>query len=228
MNLYSTIFETRTLSVQLSVNPRGKNSEDILTRYKSKKGFESLIFNPVISVVFMNKYDKDSRIVVPYQMIYQVSNTLSKVYSDITSIEKLYVRDDHGQLIIDKALAEKKAKKISAYTNFIVFTTTVFDDTKGGDYGIAITVGKNLISVLHHSEARSLIEKIEHLDITSYSMLCAIASKVATIEHKVDDIYNILVSTQERANKNKPEETLPKMKTGTFEWHNVDDDDVPF
>ena len=226
MNLYATLFETSVLSVQLNVNPRDKNAGSLLQHYKSKKGFESLIFNPIVSVVFSNRYDKDARIIIPYNMIYLVANTISKVYSQITDIEKLYIRDDHGQLIIDRALAAKNAKKISAYSASMIISTTVYDNSKGGDYGISLSVGKTVISVLHHAEARSLIEKLEHLDLTSYTMLCAIADKVSMIEKKVDDIYTILVTTQERVDKNRQtvSEIAEKSNATPFVWERKDSD----
>ena len=71
-----------------------------------------------------------------------------------------------------------------------------------------------------------MIEKLEHLDLTSYTMLCAIADKVGTIEKKVDDIYNILVTTQERVDKNRQtvSEIAEKSNATPFVWERKDSD----
>lgn len=198
MKLFATIFDARRVEFKLQISPRNAKDSDrpMLYRHRSKRGTESLIFSPTVGLLINPKssaYDQDTNVLIPLQLIYQLNVSMSAVYNSLSN-NKLYCRDSNGKLIMDTKLAmEKFSRKFSVFRTNIIFAPAVIDDEFSmNEKGIAIGVPGKLIGCLTHLESMALIETIERLDISSYTLLSAMAEQLANLDKKSDMILEKL------------------------------------
>lgn len=191
MNIYATIMTTKDITFQVMVSSRNGENGELIQRYRSKKGFESLIYNPSIGIAISGRANNNGpRIVFPHTMLYAIANTLSKVYEDLSS-EKLYIKDDK-QLLLDAKYADKYAKKVVSYNSALIFRPAIYDNRDGGSYGISVNIDGQNTGIMSHNEVRNVLDTFERFDITTFTMLAAMVDKLGTMDQKLDAIYSML------------------------------------
>ncbi len=231
MTLYSTLFSCRTIEVRMRINPRtpkkfnpqsqswiqdlDNGPTDMVTRYTSKKGKSSLIYNPVIYMSLDVKGGTiNDSISVPLGTVYTFNRTLNAVYKRL-STKGLYTRNEG--VVMDKALASKLALKFGIYKDQVIIAPAISNTSYDGIQreGVSISTQTGSTMVITHADALALCEVLQNIDISTYTMLAVslaknvdIEDKLATMDEKLDRILSML-STTNAVSKAKEDDGLP-------------------
>ena len=173
----------------------------MITRYVSKVGNESLIFNPTVYLcIEANDRGRNSApsAVIPATTIYRVNGMLTKVYRSIVD-QKMY-RAEGRSLYLDSNVAAKCIRKLSLYRNTLVVAPAVLSigdaDDRHQIMAVSFSVDDMQIGLLGHQDLLNLIDVIGHMDINSYTMMAGIIDQLSTMDTKLDRILEILNSMQ--------------------------------
>ena len=212
MKSINTIYSNRTIRFSLIINNKINRGDGTYTegplveKYVSKVGNASLIFNPSIYLLVdsTNRFDPSQprkNAAVPGNAIYRFNSMLSKVYKDIME-SKMY-REDGRELYLDEKLASKASRRMSLFRNSVIVAPCVI--YRGEDNprlrGVTFIVEGEAIGELDHAELINIINQIEHLDLTTYSMLVGLSDQVNGVDEKLNLIIDMLHQGPRAPNK---------------------------
>lgn len=176
----------------------------LITRYKSKIGNETLIFNPSVAFVIRGRgsYASDKSAWITQNVFYRFITSMTSVYQGLNTSE-LY-KQEGTALYLDKKKASKVARRISLYRNTLTIVPCVIPI---GDAqfarGIELLADTNSIGVIMHTDVLSLLEQLEHFDATTFSLLAGLVDEVESmntrldlINMKLDQILELLKTIQ--------------------------------
>lgn len=201
MKLIAPFFETRRIKFSLQISPKigygldksavvAEKNKPMIKSYISKAGLESLIFNPTVGLMIqaIDYTNNGARVVVPIHLVYQFGGILSNVYGSLIDKNWYYVGEDHIMCPIVNEV-QKRSKKISLFKTMMVMSPTIIiDQQSSNEPGIQLKADGLDLGCLAHYEARALIDAINHMDITTYTLLAGLTEKVDSMDRKLDTI----------------------------------------
>ena len=239
MKLITTIFPANEIEVVLTVQSRVSrnkdqpNNEPLITRYRSKIGNESLIFNPSVALILKSRAIRETAIdaLIPLNLIYRFTASVSAVYQKLQS-EKLFLVDG-SSLYVDQKQALQHSRKMSLFRNSLTIIPGVASDRMGKLIkGITFSTEGNPIGTMHHGEVLGLLDVMDHLDISSFTLLAGVVDEMASMNIKMDtvltklnNIENLLKQLNSTGdNNNKPAASIvtPQIPIGGFNWQVAD------
>jgi len=240
MKLITTIFPADEIEVVLTIQSRVSrnakdqpNNEPLITRYRSKIGNESLIFNPSVALILKSRVIRETitDALIPLNLIYRFTASVSAVYQKLQS-EKLFLADG-SSLYVDQKQALQHSRKISLFRNSLTITPGVASDRTGKLIkGITFNIEGNPIGTMHHGEVLGLLDVMDHLDISSFTLLAGVVDEIAsmnlkmdTVLTKLDNIENLLKqfnSTGISVDKPVVSVAAPQIPMGGFNWQVAD------
>lgn len=198
MQLISTIMTTAQMEFTINVRSRNTNDPnrvapdgDMITRYVSKIGNQSLIFAPSVAFIVKSRINPAISAFVPLSMFYRFTSTLSTVYQSL-STGKLY-HTEGSTLFVDKNKANSCAKKVVLFRSTVTMIPDVYID-KGNTYtqGIAMLVDGNLLGIISHHDVMSLVEQLDHLDISTYSLMAGVIDEMEGMNNRLDAMNQMI------------------------------------
>ena len=215
MNLYSTIMSARRLKVNVRIRAKKSQKDKLVDPsspdYEAPRLYKkwesrmtkqiSLIYDPVTALTLEPTGYMDSNYqvrqqltsVMPIQMSYQFAGILRRIEKSI--IQDGWFRSIDGTTQLVNEEVEKIARKLSLprENTILILPTLIQDQFEGRTYrGVQIQNTHGTIGYLTHQEMLSLIDTIDHLDITTYTLLAGIADQIDSIDGKVTEIDNKL------------------------------------
>lgn len=194
MKLISTIYAGDQIEATLTIQSKNTRSRDgrddssgsLITRYRSKVGNESLIFNPTVALVIRGRdHSQGADAWIPLPLIYRFTSSLSHVYQKLQT-EKLYNSAD-GTLYVDRNTALTVTRRLSLYRNSITLTPGVTTDRTGKPMrAIDFVVDEVNIGTMAHNEVLGFIDLIDHLDVANYALTAGIIDELETTNMKLD------------------------------------------
>jgi len=221
MKLITTLLDCEQINVALIIQSKtnrttetsGKPDQPMITRYRSKVGNESLIFNPTIAVVIRGRGQSTPNAWIPLSLFYRFTSSLSVVYQNLQK-EKLFTQAD-GVMYIDRKNAIAYSRRLSLYHTAMTILPDVTQDRQGKyTKGIAFIVDEIEIGKINHIEALSIIDLIDHLDIVNYALSAGIVDEMEAINRKLDRIESILVNGSTPTPKQESRQPRPQ----PFDW----------
>ena len=206
MKLYLPVFSGRQLEFTLMYSPRrtkaeiekeGPNTDKpLLMRNQSKVGNQYLTFNPTVGLTIQSRQNKEARVVVPGHLIYQMAGIMYRVYQTLSEDNDWTIRDpDGGERIVVAEEVRKRSRKMSLFkTTIIVEPTLVPVMDEGLSVGVNLIFDRILYGNMIHYEVKSLIDTINHMDMTTLGLLSGLTDRVDTMDQKLDAILAILQS----------------------------------
>lgn len=197
MKLISTVFRGEQLEAKIMIQNRiqqrpGEQPQDgpLVTKYVSRVGNESLIFNPTVALSIDGKADRTINAYIPLTLFYRFAGNLSAVYEALNDA-KLY-RVDGPIMYVDKKRALECARKLPLFRNTLSLVPDVYVDRSNVySKGILFQVEMKPIGVLHHQEVLGLIEQLDHLDITSFSLIAGVIDELDGANQRLDMILDL-------------------------------------
>lgn len=194
MKLITTLFTGEQIEASLNISPRNKQGEDpdakMVTRYRSKIGNESLIFNPYVSVILKPRGKSDKGNVdamIPLSMFYRFAASLQAVYQGLQT-PKLY-RLDEGVLYIDHKIAMEKSRRLSLFKNSLSLVPCAIHTRADKPVkGIEFVVDKTSIGAMAHYEILCMVDLIDHFDMVTYSLVAGVIDEMEAMNVKLDRI----------------------------------------
>ncbi|MCM1232592.1 MAG: hypothetical protein NC489_20905 [Ruminococcus flavefaciens] len=225
MKLISTVYSGDQLEATLTIQSKNTRTRDdksdvsgpLITRYRSKVGNESLIFNPTVALVIRGRDRKQSTDAwIPWSLIYRFTASLSHVYHSLQT-EKLYNAAD-GTLYVDRNIALSVSRRLSLFRNSITLTPGVIMDRTGKPMkAIDFIVDEVNIGTMGHNEVLTLIDLIDHLDIANYSLTAGIIDELETMNTKFDQM-KLQMDRIERLLQTQPKPTQEPRSSPMFNW----------
>lgn len=225
MKLIAEIFRTPRIIFGLKISPKvsvnksnmqGYTTVDapLLKEYTSKSNTKSLIFNPIAALTVKPgdpRASYDHEVLIPLTLIYQFSSVIYDVAEHAAKLNGWTTLDpDTGRRIISQN--DMHIRKFSIFNAMLYIEPTLigFQDQEQNP-GILLRVNdsRGTIGTMYTYEASALVDMIGHMDVTSYSLLAAMAEQNTRIENKVDmilDKLNVTPSMSDIGNafQNKP------------------------
>ncbi len=167
----------------------------LVTKHISKVGNESLIFNPTVALTIQSRGTAGSSdVYIPLSLFYRFTSNLSAVYEALSDA-KLY-HTEGPVLYVDKKRAITFARKLPLFRNTLTLVPDVFID-RANVYakGIVFLVDAKPIGVIHHQEALGMIEQLDRLDITCYSLMAAVVEELDTTINRLDGLTELMTKT---------------------------------
>ena len=232
MKLISTVYPADELEVLLTVQSRtvrstkdtSSGSDLLITRYRSKIGNESLIFNPSIGLILRSRNNRNvSDALISINLIYRFTASLSTVYQKLQS-EKLY-HSEGNTLYVDQKLALHYSRKISLFRNSLTICPAVSTDRTGKLIkGVIFTIEGNPIGTMNHSEVLGLLDILDHLDISTYALMAGVVDEMENmgrqmnmVMEKLTNIEKLLIAMNNGTAMNQSQTSNPGLK-----WENID------
>lgn len=199
MKLIAPFFQTSRMdfSLQISTKINKNTPKEIITAeknkpmiktYISKSGYESLIFNPTVALVIKRNgtpYTNDAQVVAPIHLVYQLGGIIGRVYKSLMDTDWYYKDDDQIHLV--SAEVAKRSRRISLFKSMLTLGPTLINDMYvTNEIGIYFMKEGIDLGCLTHYEANALIDTINHMDITTYSLLAGLTEKVDQMDKKID------------------------------------------
>lgn len=217
-----------TLLIQSRTTRNGKESADgpLITKYRSKIGNESLIFNPSISVT-MRGYNQNTRgeinAWIPVNVFYRFTASLSYVYQQLSS-DKLYYMSEDKTMFVDQKIASTKARKVSLFRNSLTMIPCIFVTRSGTAMkGIDFQVDGSSIGAMAHTEILNVLDQFEHFDIMTFSLLAGVVDemesmngKLELILGKLDGIESLIQTMNDLSNQ------ASKRNSSMLSWKSAD------
>lgn len=198
MKLITTIFSGEQIEVTLVVqskNARGSDKEpgngSLITRYRSKIGNESLIFNPTIALTIRGRDRNNPDAWVPLPLFYRFTSSLSVVYQNLHK-DKLYMQSD-GTMYVDRNIALSLSRRLSLYRNSLTLTPGVASDRLGKPTkAIDFIVDEVVIGTMSHVETLNLVDIIDHLDVITFALQTGIVDEMETMNTQLGQLNDRL------------------------------------
>lgn len=222
MKLISTIYAGDQIEVTLTIQSKNTRTRDdksdsngpLITRYRSKVGNESLIFNPTVALVVRGRGVQAADAWIPLPLIYRFTASLSHVYHKLQT-EKLYNSAD-GTMYVDRNIALSVSRRLSLFRNAITLTPGVATDRTGKPMkAIDFIVDEVNIGTMAHNEVLGFIDLIDHTDITNYAISAGIIDELEATNAKLD----ALLAQGSRIEKLlQAQKSAPKEPRSMFDW----------
>lgn len=199
MKLISTIYPADEIEVLLTVQSRSSrtnkethSNDQLITKYRSKIGNESLIFNPSIALIIKSRNNREVMdALIPLNLIYRFTAAVSGVYQKLQS-EKLFLVDG-SSLYVDQKLALQHSRKISLFRNSLTITPGICSDRTGKLVkGITFTIEGSPLGTMSHTEVLGLLDLMDHLDISTFSLLAGVVDEMESMNRKMDTVVTKL------------------------------------
>lgn len=222
MKLISTIYTGDQIEVTLTIQSKNTRTKDgkvdtnstLITRYRSKIGNESLIFNPTIALVIRGRQTQAADAWVPLPLIYRFTASLSGVYQNLQT-EKLY-NTVEGTMYVDRNIALANSRRLSLFRNSITLTPGVTTNRTGKPTkAIDFIVDEVEIGTMAHTEVLGFIDLIDHMDIAGYAITAGIIDELESTNSKLD---LILARTGRIENLLTAQKPAPKETRPAFNW----------
>lgn len=201
-----------------------KTTEKLLKTYTSSIGNQSLIFNPKQYMILRGRRENTAEALIPSTLFYRFSALLSSVYQHMGS-KDLYTRKD-STWYIDQNVAIKYGRRMSTFRDTLYIVPTVYrnDRTEEMGPGIEFMLNNVQIGAMSAPEAIGMIDTLDHLDISTYTLMAGMLEKLDDIDWKVDKLLSYFGSMPARHMHYTPEPTTPA-RTGRREsslgWMNA-------
>ncbi|MCM1531921.1 MAG: hypothetical protein NC114_06575 [Ruminococcus flavefaciens] len=237
MKLISTLFTTDQIEITMMIQNRqsrpapgqsAANSQDaaLISKYVSKVGNESLIFNPSVAVMVNSKMDRSQNAFIPLSLFYRFTGNLSAVYEALSDTKMYHV--EGSALYVDKKRAVECARKLPLFRNTLTLIPDVYIDRSNTfSKGIVFLIDARPIGTITHQEALGLIEQLDHLDITSYTLMAGIIdelesanNRLSSMQDMIQKIYALLQQQQRTNIQATPKAPAP---VDPFEWSSTVD-----
>lgn len=223
MKLITTIYNGEQVEVTLAVQSRNTRTRDgksetngsLITRYRSKIGNESLVFNPSVALIIRGRGVKQAVDAwVPWSLIYRFTASLSHVYQKLQT-EKLYNMAD-SVMYVDRNIALSVSRRLSLYRNSITLIPGVASDRTGKPIrAIDLVVDEVTIGTMGHNEVLGLLDLIDHLDIANYALSAGIIDEMETTKLRLDSMQTQLTRIEQLLQSRKPIQENPRP---SFNW----------
>ena len=193
MHLISELYRGEDLVFVLDVQGQKPNNMknappgQLVTRYISKVGNESLIFNPRIGLQIKAKKNQAIRCIVPHTIMHHIPNMINQVYEAMAAMDKLYIKQQGG-LYMDAVAASKIGRRISIYSNTLAIVPCVTESSPGQDKGIAFIIDRTQIGALSQAEAMNVITILDKFDPTTFSLVASLLDRMDEMDIKLDRI----------------------------------------
>ena len=231
MRLISTLYVTDTMEVTLNIRSRNEKGDiesggPLVTRYISKQGNQSLIFNPTVALILRSR-DPNQResAWITTSIFYRFCGILTKMYS-LLSEEKLYhVEKASGAIFLDKKEAANATRKLTLYRNTLMFVPDLrMDRSRRTWKGVRFQLDSAEIGFMNHNDILSLIDILDHLDVSNFSLIAGVIDEIATLSSKVEAIdmkLDRMLKLMEEMSQTKP-----KKEENRFDlpWESLDND----
>lgn len=206
MRLYLPVFSGRQLEFKLMYSPHRTKAEvekgepkadkPLLIRNQSKVGNQYLTFNPTVGLTIQSRLNKEANVIVPGHLIYQMAGIIHRVYQTLSEDDDWTIHDpDSGERITVAEEVRKRSRKMSLFkTTMIVEPTLVPVMDEGLSVGVNLIFDRTLYGNMIHYEAKSLIDTINHMDMTTLGLLSGLTDRVDSMDQKLDAILAILQS----------------------------------
>lgn len=196
--LYTTIMKAHYVTIKIRIANRSKDKNESLIRtYQSKVGKRSLIFDPTVSLTIEPAYSdytqsQQLRVIMPIHMIYQFGGVLSAIYQNLNH-DDWYIKDSDGNVITITEKIKEYSKKIALPYGMVVLSPTIVKyEDRSNQYGITINIPGGTIGTMSYLEIAALINTIDHMDISTYTMMAGVSDQVAHVEQKIDMVLSML------------------------------------
>lgn len=198
MKTIYAIFSGKELVFSIQLSPKRKQYakpdedqyEPLLKRHISRVGAQSLIFQPTIGLRISSKQDTSLSAIVPGHLIYQ----LAGIFQAVLSMEQKYRSNivltdpDDGHLMLTNQ-ASQYAKQISLFRSMLAIAPALVEQHDGkSELGLALYLDLNYIGCMSTEEAAAFIDSINRFDLSTYSLLAGISTKIMDIDEKLDRI----------------------------------------
>lgn len=129
---------------------------------------------------------------MPIHMIYQFGGVLSAIYQNL-NCDDWYVKDSDGNVITITEKIKEYSKKIALPYGMVVLSPAIVKyEDRSNQYGISINIPGGTIGTMSHLEIAALINTIDHMDISTYTMMAGVSDQIAHIEQKLDMVLSLL------------------------------------
>lgn len=192
----------RQIEIIIQLSPKNDKTRDggdvkqdnsLFKHHVSKIGTKSLIFNPTVGIVIKSttKFGQEFQCIIPATAIYQFSGVLSSVYSFLQKSD-WYTTDATTGLKVPITLeVNKNTRKFSLFSS-VLYLIPSFQQWDEATQVATIIFMKdgNIIGEVSAMEAYAIIETIQHLDLTTFTLLGGLSEQICDINRKVDLILN--------------------------------------
>ncbi|MCM1230154.1 MAG: hypothetical protein NC489_08475 [Ruminococcus flavefaciens] len=236
MKLITTLFTADQVEITMMIQNRQSrpvpgqspaNSQDaaLISKYVSKVGNESLIFNPSVAVMVSSKMDRAQNAFIPLTLFYRFTGNLSAVYEALSDSKMYHV--EGSALYVDKKRAVECARKLPLFRNTLTMIPDVYIDRSNTfSKGIVFLTDAKPLGTITHQEALGLIEQLDHLDITSYSLLAGVIDELESANNRLDGMQHMLNKIYALLQQQKPiTPAIPDAKApmDPFNWSSTVD-----
>lgn len=202
MKTIYTIFAGKEVLFSIQLSPKKKAYlqqpdedpyEPMLKQYVSKVGTQSLIFQPTLGLRVSSK-DLSMNAIVPGHLIYQLAGIFQSVLQMETKYRSNIVMTDPdtGQLMLTNQ-ASQYAKQISLFRSMLAIAPALVEQINGKtDLGVSLYLDLQYLGTMSREETVAFIDSINRLDLSTYSLLAGISTKIMDIDAKLDKIMSKL------------------------------------
>lgn len=198
MKTIYTIFSGKELMFAIQLTPKKKQYakpnedqyEPMMKTYMSKVGTQSLIFQPTLGLRITSKQNTNLSAIVPGHLIYQ----LAGIFQYVLNTEQKYrsnivIEDpDSGQLMLTSQ-ASQYAKQISLFRSMLAIAPALVESSNEvTTLGLALYMDLNYLGAMSAEESEAFIDTINHFDLSTYSLLAGLSTKIMDIDEKLDKI----------------------------------------
>lgn len=197
MNLYSTVFSGREVIFTLKISPFRKKNEELeepqpkplIERMVSKaSGSQYLMYRPTVGLSIQSRKNQNIYAICPSHLIYQLAGIFYSVYQKLSE-KDWYIASPDGSITIVSSEVAKMSKRMSLFRSVIEVRPTMLDVLNEGTVpGIMVIINRELCGTMLEYEVKAFIDMVNHMDISTYSLLVGLVDKVDQIDGKLDKL----------------------------------------
>lgn len=231
MKILATIHQTYETDWRIKITPRkrrdGTYESSAVSFWSPEHTDETmLIYNPIISIVMRNRFDKSAVITIPINQVYALEDALSVAYNNLNT-KGLYTTDGQ-KLYIDAKIADKTAIKLTCFRDVIILYPIIMYLPSGEELkGIRFVSNGKPVADMRHVDIRELCEKLNHMDLQTFSIIASMLEKMGEMDQKLDriletqaEILQLLKSEGFSVKRNKPLNPM-EFQAGGLNWQRV-------
>lgn len=228
MKFIGELYDSGTLLFSITIQSKASQNQvdkNLINKHLSKVGNQSLIFSPKVSLIIRSKdFTNQATCWIPGQLIYVVMSLFQSAYKALLNADKMYQLSE-GFLYLDKNLALKNTKKISLWKSYMSLVPTVIQSKDNSQQkGLVVMDDSNQVGTLTVEQLVHVISYLDHLDVSTYSMMAGIVdaleannAKLDRIMEKLDTIQNLLSGASTKA-----QSPIFSQNSDMFKWTPVD------
>ena len=198
MKFINSLYSTNELEFVMNVQPKNqKNSNQgassdgpLVTVHRSRVGNMTLVFSPTVALVVRSRSRSiEDNAWIPLHLIPRFTSNVASVYHTLS--DGKIVHSDNGKMFIDKKKAVSASVKMSLFRNGLMIAPAVLDSAGKPTVGISMSIDGKIIGSMVHSEAMSLVDILDRLDLATYSVMAGMVDKLAEIDTKTEEILRV-------------------------------------